>query len=160
MLSVARQACQSHTYHVAYAFITSKQPFLGLSGLMVTAMPAFLRRSSSLVALVLNAPQLLHASITTLLSFHCCRCCCCCVRVCEGRERERERDREREREAHPREVRINAAARERQTTQFWREIALSHTKTHPHPHQLPSMAVVPPSAHTKLTQRNVCCARP
>lgn len=42
---------------------TTNAPLRGLSGLMLTLKPAALRRPSSLVARVLNAPQDLHASI-------------------------------------------------------------------------------------------------
>ena len=50
--------------------LTSKQPFLGFSSLTTTlapGKPAF-TRASSLVALVLNAPQDLQASILTSAS--------------------------------------------------------------------------------------------
>ena len=46
---------------------TSKHPLRGFSGLIETEIPALFRISSSLAALVLNAPQLLQASMVTLL---------------------------------------------------------------------------------------------
>jgi len=47
--------------------LTSKQPLRGFSSLTLTTAPGkpALTRASSLVARVLNAPQLLHASIET-----------------------------------------------------------------------------------------------
>jgi len=42
---------------------TSKHPLRGLSGLMLTEKPCSFSSFSSLVARVLNAPQLLHASM-------------------------------------------------------------------------------------------------
>ena len=46
---------------------TSKHPLRGFSGLMETEIPALFRIPSSLAALVLNAPQLLQASMVTHL---------------------------------------------------------------------------------------------
>lgn len=45
--------------------LISKQPLRGLSGLITQVIPLALSRDSSFAARVLNAPQLLQASMTT-----------------------------------------------------------------------------------------------
>ena len=45
--------------------VTTKAPFLGLSGLILTVYPSFFRRADNFSALFLNTPHDLQASITT-----------------------------------------------------------------------------------------------